>query len=100
MAFRGLFVKGQGRILNSLETFLIYTHIPNFKGLRQIVFVTERAEENLCGGGGSSGGGGVTGLNPKYLWGYNKQSLFHFILTELKTDKTIVKSYSSDMQIS
>ena len=59
MAFIGLFVKGQGRISNSLETFPIYIHISNFKGLRAIVFEVKHAEENLCGGG-------VTGLNPKY----------------------------------
>ena len=56
VAFIGLFVKGQGPISSSLETFPIYTNKPNLKGLRQIVFELERAEENLYGGG-------VTGLN-------------------------------------
>ena len=65
MACIGLFLEGQGRNSNSVETSTIYTHIPKMKGLRQIVFELSRGEENPCGGGGG-GGGGVTGLNPKY----------------------------------
>ena len=44
-----------------MESSLIWTHIPNLRGLRQIFFELSRGEENLCGSGG-----GVTGLNPKY----------------------------------
>ena len=48
------------RVPHALEASLIYTHIPNLKGLTKIFFKLSRPKGNLCGGGS------VTVLNPKY----------------------------------
>ena len=52
-------IEGEGHKMIAFVALIIYTHIPNLKGLTKIFFKLSRPKGNLCGGG-------VTVLNPKY----------------------------------